>query len=230
MLFRDENEDDELLPFCDRAEAGRILATKLSAYGGRNDVIVLGLPRGGVPVAFEVAHALRVPLDVFVVRKLGIPWHKELAMGAVASKGIKVLDLTLAQRLSVSDEEIEKTVAAERKELKRQERLYRGNRPALDLRGKTVILVDDGIATGASILAAIAALRRQKVGRIVVAIPVAPANACDAIRMEADELVCVAEPRMFFAVSQWYENFTQTTDEDVRALLTQAARPVSRVA
>jgi putative phosphoribosyl transferase len=138
--------------------------------------------------------------------------------------------LTLAQRLSVSDEEIEKTVAAERKELKRQERLYRGNRLALDVRGKTVILVDDGIATGASILAAIAALRRQKIGRLVVAIPVAPANACDAIRMEADELVCVAEPRTFFAVSQWYENFTQTTDEDVRALLKQAARPVSRAA
>jgi putative phosphoribosyl transferase len=223
MLFRDEDENDELLPFSDRTEAGRVLATKLSTYSGHENVIVLGLPRAGVPVAFEVAHALRLPLDVFVVRKLGTPWHKELAMGAIAPEGVQVLDISLAQRLSVSDEEIHKIIAGERKELKRQERLYRGNRPPLELRAKVVILVDDGIATGTSVLAAIAALRRQKVGRIVVAIAVAPANVCDAIRMEADELICAAEARMFFAVSQWYETFTQTTDEDVRALLKQAA-------
>jgi putative phosphoribosyl transferase len=230
MLFREEDEDDEVLSFEDRAEAGRILATKLSAYSGRDDVIVLGLPRGGMPVAFEVAQALHVPLDVLVIRKLGTPWNRELAMGAIAPSGVQVLDLSLAQRLSVSEEAIQKVVAIERHELERMERLYRGDRSPLELAGKTVILVDDGIATGSSILAAIAALRRQKAARIVVAIPVAPASACDAIRMEADDVVCVAEPAMFLAVSQWYENFTQTTDEDVCALLEQAAWPMPRAA
>jgi putative phosphoribosyl transferase len=231
MLFCEEDEDDEVLSFQDRAEAGRILATsKLSAYADRDDVIVLGLPRGGVPVAFEVAQALHVPLDVFVVRKLGTPWNKELAMGAIAPGGVQVLDLSLAQRLSVSEEAIQEVVAVERRELERMERLYRGDRPQLALAGKTVILVDDGVATGSSILAAIAALRRRKAARIVVAIPVAPAAACDAIRMEADDVVCVAEPEMFLAISQWYENFTQTTDEDVCALLEQAVWPRPRAA
>jgi putative phosphoribosyl transferase len=230
VLFREEDEDDETLPFEDRAEAGLLLATKLSAYSCRDDVIVLGLPRGGVPVAFEVAQALHAPLDVFVVRKLGTPWNKELAIGAIAPGGVQVIDLSLAQRLSVSEEAIQETVSAALQDLQRMERLYRRERPPLSVTGKTVILVDDGIATGASIRAAIAALRRQKATRIVVAIPVAPASACNAIRMEADEVVCVAEPEMFLAVSQWYENFTQTTDEDVRSLLEEAARPILRAA
>jgi predicted phosphoribosyltransferase len=230
MLFRQEDEDDELLPFEDRAEAGRILATKLSAYTGRGDVIVLGLPRGGVPVAFQVAQALHVPLDVFVVRKLGAPCNRELAMGAVASGGVRVVDVSIVNELGVSPEAIQEVAATELQEVERQERLYRSTRAALSVAGKTVILVDDGIATGSSILAAIAAIRRQGAARIVVAIPVAPASACNAIRAEADEVVSVAEPEMFFAVSQWYENFTQTTDDDVRALLEDAAQSRPRAA
>jgi predicted phosphoribosyltransferase len=219
MLFRDEDEDDELLPFADRAEAGRILGTKLLAYSGRNDVLVLGLPRGGVPVAFEVAGVLNVPLDVLVVRKLGTPWQRELAMGAIAPGDVQVLDLSLVKQLCVPSEAIQEIAAVERKELERQERLYRGNRPPLFVAGKTVILVDDGIATGSCILAAIAAIRKQGAARVVVAVPVAPATACSAIRMEADEVISVAEPEMFLAVSQWYEDFSQISDGQVRALL-----------
>ena len=193
-------------------------------------MISAGLPRGGVPVAFEVAQALHAPLDVCVVRKLGTPWDKELAMGAIAPNNVQILDLSLAQRLSVSEEEIQKTAATERQELERLERLYRGDRRPLDVSSKTVIVVDDGVATGASILAAIAALRRQKAARIVVAIPVAPVQACHTIRMEADEIVCVAQPEMFFAVSQWYESFTQTTDQEVRSLLEKDTRPAPRAA
>jgi putative phosphoribosyl transferase len=223
MLFRDEDEDDELLPFADRAEAGRILGAKLVAYSRRRDVIVLGLPRGGVPLAYEVARVLSVPLDVLVVRKLGTPWQRELAMGAVAPGNVQVLDLSLVKQLGVSSEAIEEVATAERKELERQERLYRGNRQSLSVAGKTVILVDDGIATGACILAAIAAVRKQGATRIIVAVPVAPASACSAIRMEADEVISVAEPEMFFAVSQWYEDFSQTSDEEVRKLLEKSS-------
>lgn len=231
MLFREEDdEDEETLPFEDRAEAGRILATKLSAYSGRDDVLVLGLPRGGVPVAFEVAQSLRVPLDVFVVRKLGTPWNRELGMGAIAPSGVQILDLSMVRELCVTDEAIREVAAEELQELERRERLYRSGRPPLSVAGRTVILVDDGIATGSSILAAIAALRRQQAARIVVAIPVAPAIACSAIRMEADELVSVAEPAMFFAVSQWYADFGQTTDDDVCALLWEANRSLPRAA
>jgi putative phosphoribosyl transferase len=219
MLFRDEDEDNELLPFADRAEAGRILGTKLLTYSRRNDVIVLGLPRGGVPVAFEVAGVLHVPLDVLVVRKLGTPWQRELAMGAIAPGDVQVLDLSLVKQLCVPSEAIQEVAALERKELERQERLYRGNRPSLSVAGKTVILVDDGIATGSCILAAIAAVRKQGAARVVVAVPVAPATACSAIRMEADEVISVAEPEMFLAVSQWYEDFSQISDGQVRALL-----------
>jgi putative phosphoribosyl transferase len=219
MLFRDEDEDEEMLPFTDRAEAGRILGAKLVAYSRRGDVIVLGLPRGGVPVACEVARVLNVPLDVLVVRKLGTPWQRELAMGAVAPGDVQVLDLSVVKQLRVSREAIEEVAAQERKELERQERLYRGSRPPLSVVGKTVILVDDGIATGSCILAAIATVRKQGAAHIVVAVPVAPANACSAIRMEADEVLSVAEPEMFLAVSQWYENFSQTSDEEVRKLL-----------
>jgi putative phosphoribosyl transferase len=230
MLFREEDEDSELLPFQDREEAGRILASKLSAYSRREDVIVLALPRGGLPVAFQVAQALGVPLDVFVVRKLGTPWNRELAMGAVASGGVQVLDLSVVKELCVSEADVQEITASELSELTRRERLYRGNRPAPELTGKTVILVDDGIATGCSLLAAIAAIRRQEAARIVVAIPVAPAFGCSAIRAEADEVVSVAEPEHFLAVSQWYENFSQISDDDVRAWLEQSAGSLPRAA
>jgi len=230
MLFRDENEDDELLPFTDRAEAGRILGTKLLAYSGRSDVIVLGLPRGGVPVAFEVAVVLSAPLDVLVVRKLGTPWQRELAMGAIAPGNIQVLDVSLVKHLCVSSEVIAKVAAAERIELERQERLYRGNREPLSLAGQTTILVDDGIATGACILAAIAAVRKQSAARVVVAVPVAPATGCNSIRMEADEVISITEPEMFLAVSQWYEDFGQISDEQIRALLGRSASSMPRAA
>ena len=230
MLFRDEDEDVELLPFADRAEAGRMLAAKLATYSGRGDVVVLGLPRGGVPVAFQVAHVLNAPLDVLVVRKLGIPWERELAMGAIASGDVQVLDLSLVEQLCVPSEAIQDVIAVERNELTRQERLYRGNRPPLRVAGKTVILVDDGIATGSCILAAIAAVRRKGATRIVVAIPVAPASACNAIRMEADEVISVAEPETFLTISQWYEDFGQTSDDEVCALLERQGSSAPRAA
>lgn len=230
MLFRDEDEDLEVLPFADRAEAGRVLAGKLSAYAGRDDVIVLALPRGGVPVAWEVASTLHLPLDVFVVSKLGTPWNRELAMGAIAERGVQVLDLSIVKALCLSDEDIQEVAAAARKELEYREELYRSGRLPLDLAGETVILVDDGIATGCSILAAIAAIRRQNAARVVVAVPVAPAFGCAAIRMEADELISVAEPETFLAVSQWYEDFTQISDEDVRRLVESATGSLPRAA
>ena len=230
MLFREEDEDLEVLPFVDRAEAGRVLASRLSAYAGRDEVIVLGLPRGGVPVASAVAGTLHVPFDVCVVSKLGTPWNRELAMGAVAEEGVQVLDLSIVKELCVSEEDIQQVSAAARKEREYREELYRGGRPHLDLAGKTVILVDDGIATGCSILAAIAAVRRRKAARVVVAVPVAPASGCSAIRMEADEVVSVAEPAMFLAVSQWYEDFRQISDEDVQRLLENDAGSLAHAA
>jgi len=211
--------------FRDRREAGRFLAGKLMTYADRPDVLVLALPRGGVPVAFEVARALHAPLDVFLVRKLGLPGHEELAMGAIASGNVQVVDLSLVKQLCVPNEAIQDVAAVERNELARQERLYRGNRPPLAVAGKTVILVDDGIATGSCILAAIASVRRQEAARIVVTIPVAPATACNAIRMEADEVISVAEPETFLAVSQWYEDFSQTSDDEVCALLERSSIP-----
>ncbi len=223
MLFREEDEDLEILPFADRGEAGRVLAGKLLAYADRNDVIVLGLSRGGVPVASAVAGALHLPLDVFVVSKLGSPRSSELAMGAVAEGGVQVLDLSLVKARCVSEEDIQRVTAAARSELETRERLYRDGRLALRLEGKTVILVDDGIATGCSILAAIAAIRRRGAARVVVAVPVAPASGCNSIRMEADELVSVAEPEAFLAVSQWYEDFMPVSDEDVCHLLRSAS-------
>jgi putative phosphoribosyl transferase len=230
MLFRDEDEDLEVLPFADRSEAGRVLARKLSAYAGRDDVIVLGLPRGGVPVAWEVASTLHVPLDLVVVSKLGAPWNRELAMGAVAESCVQVIDLSIVKALCVSDRDIQEAVSAARKDLECREESYHRGCPPLELTGKTVILVDDGIATGCSILAAIAAIRRRNARRVVVAVPVAPATGCSAIRMEADELVSVAEPAMFLAVSQWYEDFPQISDEDVQRLLESAASSLSQAA
>jgi putative phosphoribosyl transferase len=230
MLFREEDEDLEILPFADRAEAGRMLAGKLAAYSGRHDVIVLGLPRGGVPVAAAVASALKLSLDVFVVIKLGTLQQQELAMGAVAEGGVQVLDLSLAKLLAISEQEIKEVAAAGRKELESHVISYRCRRPPLDLKGKTVILVDDGIATGCSILATIAAARRKGAARVVVAVPVAPAAGCSAIQMEADEFVSVEQPEMFLSVSQWYSDFAQVSDDEVQRLLQSAETFMARAA
>jgi putative phosphoribosyl transferase len=230
MLFREEDEDLEVLPFVDRADAGRVLASRLSAYADRDDVVVLGLPRGGVPVASAVAGTLHVALDVFVVSKLGTRWNRELAMGAVAEGGMQVLDLSMVKELCVAEKDIQEVAVAARKELEYREKLYRRGRPPLELAGQTVILVDDGIATGCSILAAAAAIRRRKAARVVVAVPVAPASGCSAIRMEADEVISVAEPELFLAVSQWYQNFSEISDEDVRSLLDRMAASIPHAA
>jgi predicted phosphoribosyltransferase len=198
------------------------LAQHLGAYAERPDTLVLALPRGGVPVGFEVAHALGAPLEVFVVRKLGVPWHEELAMGAIASGGVRVLDPDLIRAARVSEEEVERVTATERAELARREKQYRGDRPFPDVHGKTVILVDDGLATGATMRAAVAALRQEGPARTVVAVPVAAPQACDALRDIADEIVCVETPEDFQAVGLWYEEFAQTTDEEVHELLDRA--------
>jgi putative phosphoribosyl transferase len=210
--------------FANRADAGRRLAKELQQYANRPDVIVLALPRGGVPIGYEVASALGVPLDVFVVRKIGLPWQEELAMGAVASGGVRVFDRNLIRVAHVSDADVERLADAEERELERRERLYRGDRPFPDLNAKTVILVDDGLATGASMRAAIAALREEKPARIVVAVPVAAPETCDAFRTIADEIVCAETPEPFQAVGQWYDDFSQTTDDDVKELLARGTR------
>jgi len=209
--------------FLDRREAGRALARRLGAYAGRPDVLVLALPRGGVPVAFEVAKALRAPLDVFLVRKLGVPGQEELAMGAIATGGGVLLNDEVVQALGMPDEVIEEVAAAERQELRRREHLYRDGRPAPDVRGKTVILVDDGLATGSSMRAALRAIRRQGPARLVVAVPVGAMETCEELQAEADEVICARAPYPFYSVGQWYEDFTQTGDEEVHDLLGQAA-------
>ncbi|HWQ11283.1 MAG TPA: phosphoribosyltransferase [Roseiflexaceae bacterium] len=214
------------LPFRDRREAGRQLAAMLTAYAHRPDVLVLALPRGGVPVAFEVARALDAPLDVFLVRKLGVPGHEELAMGAIASGGVRVLNEQLVHTLSIPDHVIEAVAAREQQELARRERLYRGERPPPDLRGRTVILVDDGLATGATMYAAVKALRQQLPARIVVAVPIAAPEACAELSEEVDDIVCAATPEPFYAVGLWYADFSQTTDEEVRDLLRRAYEQV----
>ena len=207
--------------FRDRVEAGRILAHRLTKYADQR-AIVLGLPRGGVPVAFEVAKALKAPLDVYVVRKLGVPGHEELAMGAIASGDVRVLNKPVIEDLRISEEAIEAETRKEQQEVQRRERLYRGDRPPLDVSNRTVVLVDDGIATGSTIKAAIAALKKQKAGRIVVAVPVAPASTIEELKREVDEVICVSTPEFFYAISLWYEEFPQTSDEEVRELLKQA--------
>ena len=209
--------------FRDRTDAGRQLAAKLALYAGRTDVRVLALPRGGVPVAFEVAKALRAPLDVFLVRKLGLPGHEELAIGAIASGGIRVLNEDVVRRFRVSDDVIDAVAAEEEKELDRRERLYRGDRPTTDVRDHTVILVDDGLATGATMRAAVVALRQQRPARIVVAVPVGAAETCAEFETEADDTVCAHTPKPFYGVGMWYDDFSQTTDEEVRELLERAA-------
>jgi predicted phosphoribosyltransferase len=210
--------------FPDRADAGRFLAERLSGYAGRDDVIVLALPRGGVPVGAEVAKALGVPLDVFVVRKLGVPGREELAMGAIASGGLIVLDQGLVRALGVSADAIRGKVGAELRELERREAAYRDGREPLQLEGKTVILVDDGLATGATMRAAALAVREARPARIVLAVPVAGAERCEELRDVVDEVVCGLTPRPLGAVGRWYEDFSQTSDEDVRELLAAAAK------
>jgi putative phosphoribosyl transferase len=211
--------------FPNRAEAGRFLATKLSKYSGGDDVIVLGLPRGGVPVAYEVARALRVPLDVFIVRKLGVPGFEELAVGAIASGGVRVLNEDVARALPNADEIIEAVTKRETAEVERREQKYRDGRPAPEIQGKTAILIDDGLATGATMRAAVKALRQRGVAKIVVAVPVGPPDTCREFEDEADEVVCASAPEFFQAVGQYYEDFSQTSDEEVRKLLASAAAP-----
>jgi putative phosphoribosyl transferase len=203
----------------DRSHAGQELAKELSGYAGRDDVIVLGLPRGGVPVAFEVARALGASLDVFLVRKLGVPGHRELAMGAIASGDMLVLNEDVVQALGISPELIERVAAEERQVLHEREQAYRGSRPKIDVRGHTVILVDDGLATGASMHAAVQALRSREPARIVIAVPTAPPDVCAAFLPLVDDVICAATPTPFYGVGAWYDDFTQTSDEQVRELL-----------
>src|SRR5947207_5063424 len=213
--------------FPDRAEAGRQLAEKLEKYAGLDDVIVLGLPRGGVPVAYEVAKRLRAPLDVFIVRKLGVPGFEELAAGAIASGGVRVLNEDVMRAIPYADAAIQAVTAKETAELERREQIYREGRPSHELRDRIVILVDDGLATGATMRAAVKALRQRSVAKIVVAVPVGPPDTCREIEQEADEIVCLSTPPFFQAVGQYYEDFSQTSDEDVRELLSQAAQDIS---
>jgi predicted phosphoribosyltransferase len=208
--------------FRDRIDAGEQLADQLRHYAGRNDVIVLALPRGGVPVGYEVASVLGAPLDVFVVRKLGVPWHPELAMGAIASGGVRVLNDEVIASLRIPDGAIETVAEEEQRELERREEAYRDGRPRPDVRGKVVILVDDGLATGSTMRAAVAAVRRLGPSRVVVAVPVGARDTCRELATEADEVVCAAMPEPFFGVGSWYDDFRQTTDEEVQELLTRA--------
>jgi erythromycin esterase-like protein/predicted phosphoribosyltransferase len=211
--------------FRNRSEAGRPLAERLSRYAGRDDVIVLGLPRGGVPVAYEVARELDVPLDVYLVRKLGVPGHEEFAFGAIATGGVRVLNKELIEQLGLPAEWIEAIDAKERRELERRERAYRGDRPPPDLAGRTVILVDDGLATGSTMLAALQAVRLDDPARVLAAVPVAAPEVCEALKAVADEVVCAVTPQPLRAVGLWYEDFSETSDEQVRDLLARARRP-----
>jgi putative phosphoribosyl transferase len=208
--------------FRDRAEAGRHLLSKLGAYASRRDVLVLGLPRGGIPVAYEVARGLGAPLDVFVVRKLGVPGQEELAMGAIATGGVRVVNRDVVEALHIAPDVLDRAAAQESLELERREKSYRGQRPAPPVEGKTVVLVDDGLATGSTMRAAVAAVRQLGPARTVVAVPVAASSTCRELRQEVDEVVCVATPEPFMAVGRFYDDFAQTTDEEVRELLAAA--------
>ncbi|HEX8218212.1 MAG TPA: phosphoribosyltransferase [Chloroflexia bacterium] len=209
-------------PFDNRRDAGRRLAGALQHYANRPDVLVLALPRGGVPVAWEVAQALNVPLDVFLVRKLGVPGHEELAMGAIATGGVIVLNDSVVQALRITREELDRVAAAEQAELARRDSAYRGDRPPPDVSGRTAILIDDGLATGSTMRAAAAALRQQGPARIVIAVPVSSPQTCQELGAEVDEIVCLITPEMFYAVGMWYIDFSPTTDEEVHALLKPA--------
>jgi len=210
------------LPYRDRREAGRVLAQALQHYRGRSGLLVLALPRGGVAVGFEVAHALEAPLDVFIVRKLGYPGHEEYAMGAIASGGVRVMNPLPG--MDVSPQAVARVLEREEAELARREQLYRGDRPRIDVRGRTVIVVDDGLATGSTMLAAVTAIRRQRPGQLAIAVPVGAPETCRSLRKEADELVCPAMPDPFRAVGLWYRDFPQATDQEVHDLLDAARR------
>jgi putative phosphoribosyl transferase len=213
--------------FRDRVEAGQALAERLAAYSDRPDVVVLALPRGGVPVAYEVATKLNAPLDVFLVRKLGVPGREELALGALATGGVRVLNESVIGHLRIPADVVAAVTERERAELERREHFYRGEHPARPVHDWTVILVDDGLATGSTMRAAVAALRERQPARVIVAVPVAAPDACDDLRGEVDEIVCVHTPDEFRAVGQWYENFEQTADEEVRDLLIHAAHKLT---
>jgi putative phosphoribosyl transferase len=212
-----------MMRFPDRRAAGRVLAEALARYAGRDDVVVLALPRGGVPVAYEIAASLGAPLDVFLVRKLGVPGQEELAMGAVASDGVEVLNEDVVRATGVNQADIDAVVAMEVHEMERRERAYREGRPPPQVRGRIVIVVDDGLATGASMRAAVLALRRHEPARIVVAAPVGAEATCRMLSERADEVVCPSRPEPFLAVGAWFEDFSQTTDDEVRGLLARAA-------
>ncbi len=216
------------MEFRDRIEAGRELAKRAGAYANRSNVLVLGIPRGGVPVAFEVAKELHAPLDVFIVRKLGVPGQEELGFGAIASGGIRFLDRDIVQAVGISDAEIERIAAVQRQELERRERAYRGGRAPLSVKGQTVILVDDGIATGSSMQVAITALRQMNPSRLVVAVPVAPISTCRRLMPELDDLICLYMPESFYAIGQFYEDFSQVSDQEVTHLLHKAAEEPAR--
>ena len=210
--------------YLNRRHAGAELGRKLARYNGRDDVVVLGLPRGGVPVAFEVAQALGAELDIFVVRKLGVPGQRELAMGAIASGGIRVLNHDVVSWLGIARDVIDEIAGEEQAELERRERLYRGDRPPVDIRDRIVVLVDDGLATGSTMRAAVQAVRKYEPSRIVVAVPVAPRSTCTEFESLADEVVCAQTPEPFSAVGQWYREFSQTIDDEVRELLQEGGR------
>jgi putative phosphoribosyl transferase len=211
--------------FRDRGEAGRRLAAALSGRAGRDDILVLGLPRGGVLVASEVARALAAPLDVFLVRRLGVPGHGELAMGAIASGGVRILNEEVIRMFGLTEQSIAEVAAQEQRELERRERVYRKDRPTLEVGGRTVILVDDGLATGSTMNAAVLAVRAQHPRELIVAVPVGTRESCEALRGQVDEVVCLSTPESFGAVSDWYDDFTQTTDEEVLELLAGATAP-----
>src|SRR5688572_6083717 len=208
--------------FQDRREAGRVLAERLREFAQDKDVLVLALPRGGVPVAYEIARALNLPLDVFIVRKLGVPGYEELAMGAIASGGLRVFNEEVVERVGVSDHQIEQAADREQQEIARRELEYRGDLPPIHVRGKKIIMVDDGLATGATMRAAVAALAEAGASRIIVAVPVGSIEAVQRLAREADEVVCPLQPQDFAAVGQWYEDFAQTSDEEVRELMAES--------
>lgn len=211
--------------FHDRIEAGRLLAARLAAYAQLRDVLVLALPRGGVPVAYEVARALNAPLDVYVVRKLGVPGQEELALGAIASGGVRVLNQDVVRALNITDAQIDAIAAREQVELERREQLYRGDRPLPDVAGRTVILVDDGLATGATMRAAVRALRQLRPRKLVVAVPTGAPDTCADLEREVDDLICLIAPAPFYGVGFWYDHFAQTSDAEVTRLLREAALP-----
>lgn len=216
--------------FRDRDEAGRLLGRELKKrLGARDDVVVLALPRGGVPIGFRVAEEIGAPLDVFIVRKLGVPGHEELAMGAIASGGVRVMNEQVMQHLPIPAEMIDAVTQREQAELERRERAYRGDRPPVDVRGKTVIIVDDGLATGSTMRAAVQALRKMQPRAIIVAVPVAARDTCERLRREVDDILCLRTPEPFEAVGLWYEDFSQTTDEEVHELLERAGAKAERI-